>query len=400
MNTGAEHAPSAAVGSAREGAVRPTLSAETVTTEEGFSALQAGWDALAARQPSPHPFLRHAWFRSWWTAFGAGSRLAIRVARRGGEVVGIAPLAERRVSCFGLPVRGLVSLTNDHSNRFGVLIAPGSLTEQRAIAEALWDEVLAQPTWNVVLLQHCPVGSLPVDLVVEAATRRGYRAEFWEGLRSPYLFLSPDQPPITQVLTSHRRADIRRRRALLERACGPLRLERVREPGQVLRAVSDVFDIEAAGWKGAQATAMASTPATRRFYADVACEAAAQGTLSIDFLTAGSRRLAFGYHLVEGTTWSLLKTGYAPDYARFAPGIVFLAELFQRLQAEGPIEYDFLGADDAYKVEWTRSVRRHRWWYLFPPRITSHALQKLKFEWVPWLRRVIGRAPQSSGVAA
>lgn len=367
------------------------LTSETVTTDEGFSALQTPWNALAEAQPRPHPFLRHEWFMSWWRAFGSGSRLAIRVARRGERIVGIAPLAERRIDYLGLPIRALASLTNDHSNRFDLLLAPGDRAQHAEIIEALWGEVLDRPAWDVVLMQHCPTDSVSVELVVDAAARRGYRASSWEGLQSPYLRLAPDTPPITNALTAHRRAELRRRRGHLDRTLGPLRLEQASELGQLPGALSDMYRIEAAGWKGARATAMASDAATQRFYAEIARDAAARGTLSIDFLTAGDTRVAFGYHLVADSTWYLLKTGYDSVHARSAPGVLLLLELFGRLQAAGPVEYEFLGRDEPYKLEWTRLVKRHVWWYVFPPRAKSHALRRLKFEWLPWARRITGR---------
>lgn len=376
------------------------LSAETVTTEEGFSALRIPWNTLAQAQPRPHPCVRHEWFMSWWRAFGGGARLAIRVARRGERIVGIAPLAERRIDYLGLPIWALASLTNDHSNRFDLLLAPGGRAQHAAIIEALWGEVLERPTWDVVLMQHCPVDSVPMELVVDAAARRGYRASPWEGSRSPYLRLSPDMPPIANALTAHRRSGLRRRRTQLDRALGPLRLERVSELDQLPRALSDMFRIEAAGWKGARATAMASDDATQRFYTEIARDAANRGTLSIDFLTAGDTRVAFGYHVVAGSTWYLLKTGYDSVHARVAPGVLFLLDLFGRLQAAGPIEYDFLGRDEPYKLEWTRLVNRHRWWYLFPPRLKSLALRRLKFEWLPWAHRITARAPEFRGRGA
>jgi CelD/BcsL family acetyltransferase involved in cellulose biosynthesis len=376
------------------------LSAETVTTEQGFSALRAPWNALAQAQPGAHPCVRHEWFMSWWRAFGSGSRLAIRVARRGERIVGIAPLAERRIDYLGLSIRALASLTNDHSSRFDLLLAPGDLAQHAVIIEALWGDVLDRPTWDVVLIQHGPADSVPLNLVVQAAARRGYRASTWEGSRSPYLHVSPDTPPIASALTVRRRSDLRRRRGQLERALGPLRLERVSELEQLPRALSDMFRIEAAGWKGTRSTAMASDAATQRFYTDMAYDAADRRALSIDFLTAGDTRVAFGLHLVEGSTWYLMKTGYDSVHARVAPGVLFLFDLFGRLQAAGPIEYEFLGRDEPYKLEWTPLVKRHLWRYLFPPRLKSLALRRLKFEWLPWARRITGRAPAFHGGGA
>lgn len=56
----------------------------------GLDAVETEWDALASRLDSP-PFLYPGWFRGWWTAFGEGT-LEVVVARRDGELAGVAPL--------------------------------------------------------------------------------------------------------------------------------------------------------------------------------------------------------------------------------------------------------------------------------------------------------------------
>jgi CelD/BcsL family acetyltransferase involved in cellulose biosynthesis len=401
VSAGLGEMPSAMPGSTAAGEALRDLSTETVTSEEELIALRPAWNALAQEQDGPRSFLGHEWFRAWWTAFGGGATLAVLVARRGPHVVGIAPLAQRRIRYLGVPVRALVSLTNDHTNRYGFLVRPGPPARRKAVVEALWGEALKRTGWDVLLLQACPRGSLPVAWFLECAAAHGYRCAAWEGPRSPVLLLEPDAPAISAVLTAHRRSELRRRRAHLERSMGPLRLERVCASDHLARGLADMFDIEATGWKGVQSTAMACDGATRRFYAEIARDAAARGTLSLDFLTAGNTRIAFGYHLVEGSTWYLLKTGYHAAHAKYAPGVLFLFELFHRLQAEaaGTIEYEFLGRDDAYKLEWTARVKPHDWWYVFPPRWKSEALQALKFSWLPWVRRVVARAHRTRGIA-
>ncbi|MEU0148208.1 GNAT family N-acetyltransferase [Streptomyces sp. NPDC006288] len=57
-----------------------------------FTALAPEWDALHRRCPTSTPFQSHAWLRSWWLSYGTSGRLRVLLARRGGRLIGAAPL--------------------------------------------------------------------------------------------------------------------------------------------------------------------------------------------------------------------------------------------------------------------------------------------------------------------
>ena len=75
------------------------------------------WNRLAG----DNPFLRHEWVRTWWEAFGTG-QLHILVVRAGGHIVGIAPLMRESTQMYGLPVRRIRFLQNDHTPRTDVVV--------------------------------------------------------------------------------------------------------------------------------------------------------------------------------------------------------------------------------------------------------------------------------------
>src|SRR5689334_6271054 len=79
--------------------------------------LQPVWDELLAESVGAHPFLSHAWVCSWWECFGADKSLHILVARAGSKVIGIAPLMLHRARMYGVSVRRLSFLENDHTPR-------------------------------------------------------------------------------------------------------------------------------------------------------------------------------------------------------------------------------------------------------------------------------------------
>lgn len=82
------------------------LSISEITTDDGFDLLQEEWNQLVHRLDVPSPFQSWEWYRTWWTHFGTTYSLRILVFRDAGEVIGIAPLHQRR---YG-PLRGFQSL--------------------------------------------------------------------------------------------------------------------------------------------------------------------------------------------------------------------------------------------------------------------------------------------------
>lgn len=57
-----------------------------------FTDLAGEWDALHRRCPTATPFQSHAWLHSWWLSYGVPGRLRVLLARRGGRLIGAAPL--------------------------------------------------------------------------------------------------------------------------------------------------------------------------------------------------------------------------------------------------------------------------------------------------------------------
>ncbi|MFC8595121.1 GNAT family N-acetyltransferase [Streptomyces atroolivaceus] len=57
-----------------------------------FADLAPEWDALHRRCTSATPFQSHAWLHSWWLSYGTPGRLRVLLARRGGRLIGAAPL--------------------------------------------------------------------------------------------------------------------------------------------------------------------------------------------------------------------------------------------------------------------------------------------------------------------
>lgn len=300
--------------------------------------ISADWDALA-EQCGASPFERPGWFRAWSAAFGSGPPWIV-VNSTKGETVAVLPLVRSR--------NRLHSATNDHTPRYGLL----AKDEQAAHELAVW---VFERRPRTLTLEYVDPDHLGSRAVAAAAASLGYRVLTTTYERSPYLAIDGSWEDYERGLNGRVRRDIDRRLRRLEEL-GPVRLDVSDGTADRTELLADGFRLEPSGWKAAQGTAVTSREDTRRFYEDLAEWAVDNGWLRLSFLRVGEQAMAFQYGFEADGTYYFLKGGYDPEYRRYAPGKLLLRALLERAFATGLERFDFLGADDPFKLEWSRTT--------------------------------------------
>src|SRR5262245_4428509 len=134
----------------------PDYSVETITDLRSFATLESEWNEVLERANVSHPFLRHEWMRVWWECFGANRQLNVLLVRAGARIVAIAPLVLDTAQMYGMTVRRLGFLHNDHTPRADFIIAE----RHDACYRALWRFLRDQQTeWDVLQLSQVPTES-------------------------------------------------------------------------------------------------------------------------------------------------------------------------------------------------------------------------------------------------
>ena len=303
-----------------------------VTVERDIEGIAREWDGLA-REAVTHPFMRPGWLAPWHAAFGSGP-IEIFVARRSGQLVGVLPLERKH--------RALVALANWHTPEF----EPVGVDEAacRALVAAA-----AQRAGSRLDLAFLPrSGSARALVGAEMDGRVRVITRTIE--RSPYVPLAGDWQSFESALSIKRRSDLRRRHRRLtelgELTIGP-------ENEDLPRLLREGFEVEASGWKGERHTAIAEDPPARRFYELLADWAAKEGLLSLWFLRIDTRPIAFAFCITTGEAHYVLKIGFDADHARYAPGLVLTQGMLRAAFDAGLSSYEFLGAEEDYKLIWT-----------------------------------------------
>jgi CelD/BcsL family acetyltransferase involved in cellulose biosynthesis len=363
---------------------------ELITRITSFLALAEPWNALMRRATVDHPFCAFDWMRSWWEAFGDGHELHLVVARRGGQVCAIAPLMLTRGRFLGVPIRRLESMTNTETPRFDFIVDRDDPDGLAAIWRFLQRDA---PNWDLLQLAQ-----LPADGPTMVGSRRlightRWPIGEWKGDESPYVAFPTDGEEIYERAIGHKhRANVSRLlRRLLERQT--VELELVTRTGALQAALADGLRLEASGWKTNAGTAIVSQPSVERFYRCVAARFAMAGQLQLTFLKSGDQRIAFAYGIRRGSVFYMLKCGYDPAFARFAPMHVLCHLLFRNKGGRDLSVVDFLGRNDEWKRRWTHRTKRHVWLYVFRNAWWTRLLCRTKFELVPHLKqKAVARA--------
>lgn len=352
----------------------------------GFDALAPEWPALLARTHRDAPFYTHAFLRCWLDAFAKDAPVRCVVARDGKGLRAALVLVERKESFYGLPVKKLAGAANVHSARHDLI---ADAHDPEAIA-AVWG-ALEKLDWDVLELPDVP----PHDGAQGAAREliglagaEGCPTGLWESMQTPYIPLGEPLEQVMGRLTSKFRSNLRRRRKKLGEV-GAVAFERVTGGPELLARLDEGFALEAAGWKGREGTAIANHAATRQFYTTLAEASAEQGTLSLFFLRAGGRAVAFYFALTHGGVCYLPKLGFDETLGQASPGHLILEDVLGDCCSRNLKEFDFLGPNMPWKQDWTEKVRVHHWCYAFRSSLRGRALHAAKFKVAPAVKEAL-----------
>jgi CelD/BcsL family acetyltransferase involved in cellulose biosynthesis len=290
------------------------LDVAVLTESTEVDRLSADCESLI-REPLEANIFYEPWMLS--AALGSLSFQGVRIVviRHRGAVTGIFPLQlERRFR--GLPLPVLKSwrhpycflctplLSREYANdTLGAFLdwvdssaAPANLVE--------WEWVAADGPFNALLTK-------------QLSGRRRWRLQVHRYERALFDVCGKRE---TSVSGKHLKELRRLKRRLSERGqCAT----RVMEPWEPVEGWIDRFlALEASGWKGREQTAIASDERSRRFFAQVAKVAAAQGRIEMLAIELDGVPIAMKCNFLGGDAAFAFKIAYDERFSRYSPGVL------------------------------------------------------------------------------
>jgi CelD/BcsL family acetyltransferase involved in cellulose biosynthesis len=298
--------------------------------EVDIPAFRAAWDVLVAQAGEPNPF-----FEPWLLIPALkhwGSGVTIKAWYHYGRLAGLLPL-RTSADYYGHRLPHMAGWLHPNAFCGAPLIVAGH-------EEAFWRAVLndCDRAAGRALFLHLP--KLPadspalaaLDRVLAACPRAHYTAE--EESRAVLTGGSTAAAYLESAMSAKKRKELRRQRTRLAEE-GALTFDRV-EGNEGLTAWTEEFlALEAAGWKGAQRSALASAGDTRAFFAETLAGAATAGRLERLALRINGRAIALLANFITTPGAFSFKTAFDENYARFSPGMLLQLENLALLERPG-----------------------------------------------------------------
>jgi CelD/BcsL family acetyltransferase involved in cellulose biosynthesis len=282
-------------------------------------AMAAAWDGLAAQASEPNVFAERWCLAPALQLLDAAREARLLAVEIGDELIGMAAMTV--APRYGpLPLRHQTNWT--HSNHFhgAPLVRAG---HELTFWSALIDWCGVQPQGRL-LLQWSGLtedGPLHRALVQVVALAGGAAPTVHRAARA---LLASDLTPEAYweaAVRGKKRKELRRQANRLAEA-GPLDQQHWQPDDPVDPWIEAFLELEAQGWKGREASALASDPGTAAWFRTIITGAGAAGRLDMRMLAQNGRPLAMLINFLAPPGGFSFKTAFAEDAARFSPGVL------------------------------------------------------------------------------
>ena len=342
------------------------LSWETFLAEH-----EAAWMRLWAATGAA-PDLSPIWARSLVHGHGLDTS-ELQVAfqtNHCGELTLVWPLRFTEQRRLGLTWKKVSALANIFCLHGGLLTSLDTGTAVRQILKALRAETGA---WSWVDVDLLEIGSPLHTAWVLAARQQDCRVEHIAKGRSPYI-ASPgtlDDFLATKGHSFRRGMRARRREASTDPG---IEVRYFTQPHEMASYFALTLSIERKSWKQGEGSSLASRDWETRLYEDLLHRYAELGRVLGAVLFIDGVPAAHSMDLLQGDRVYGLKSSFDPAFAVRRPGVMLLVMRLERYFSRGVREFDFIGRDEDYKLQWSRQCRAHESLRLYAPTLAARAL--------------------------
>ncbi|OGS35284.1 MAG: hypothetical protein A2293_15015 [Elusimicrobia bacterium RIFOXYB2_FULL_49_7] len=358
------------------------ITIETVTTIEGFLAFENVWNKLLEKCRNENLCLTFEWFSSWLAGFGTGKSLFVLVIRKGGAIIGFAPLMITHTRYRNLPASEIGFIQNDYSPSADFII---SESQAEAIS-AVVDYLLALQNWDVISLRNLPKDSPNYGTLVQILAQKGIIYGTGRGLCSPFIKIQTDWETFMSSRTRKFRKAIRNKMNRIKK-CGTYDIKIVDKIDGDNNVLEHIFAISKNSWKADYDKDIVSSDNNMRFFTALSKTAARKGWLKIWLLNVNGKPVAYEYHLAYKGRLHALRSDYDRNYRLSSPGSILDLHIVENAFSGQVTEYDMCGSSDFYKLNWTSDIREHARVLIFRDTVYGRMLYFLEFKVISLLKK-------------
>ena len=303
---------------------------------EELASLEGPWRGILPPSGPKAVFYTPLWLKTWWAEFAEGRELMLLSVRDGQRLVGVAPLmreGERLTLAGDTNLCDYMDVVACEGCEEGVLDAV-----LRAVSEEPWSELVL---WGV------PEYSPTLAILPRLAAGLGYSAEIEQENVCPRVQLPDAFDEYVEGLDRRDRHELRRKLRRLYRS-GDVLFHCCQSAPEVESHLDDFLRQHAAS---RHEKALFMTERMARFFRRMALTLAEQNLVRLYCLEVNGVRAASVLCFDAGDELLLYNSGYDPDHAPLAVGLLSKALALEQAIAQGKHCFDFLRGAESYKYD-------------------------------------------------
>lgn len=298
---------------------------ETIRDVGALKRHLIAWDDLAADAIERNPF-----YESWMLlpaakTFAAKCQICFYLVwqrsprpNQPETLVGLFPLEECPGSA-GLPIRRLRVWQHDYLY-YCVPLVRRSVA--RGVLHALFDAMSNdRPRFALLELHHVDRGSPFAQTLVDVTQERGASTFVTDEYNRALFRPERDyETYLERAMTNHNRQEVRRQRRRLTEL-GELEVRFLSSDDNLDEWLAHFLELEAAGWKGHEQTAMACDHASREYFEAIARGGFLRGQLMMLGLFLGGKPIALKCNFLAGDGSYAFKIAFDERLSKYSPGV-------------------------------------------------------------------------------
>lgn len=287
-----------------------------------------------------------------------------------GELALVWPMRFTTHRRMGLTWRKVGALTNIFCLHGGLLTSLDTGVAVRQTLQALRG---MQGAWSWLDVDLLELGSPLHTAWLRAAQQTGCDVERIAKGRSPYIVSPGTLEEFLVTKSRNFRNNMRARRR--EVMTSPdVEVRYFTQPHEMDAYFALALSVERTSWKRRTGSSLDQREWETRLYDDLMVRYAQIGQVLAAVLFIEGVPTAHSMDVLQGGRVYGLKTSFDPGFTVRRPGVMLLVARLERYFAQGVREFDFIGQDEDYKLQWSRQCRAHESLRLYAPTLAARAL--------------------------
>ena len=342
------------------------VSLEIIRDFDSFLKLRQGWNSLLEKSGINNPFLRHEWLSSWWKGYGSDKKLFVVCFKKGGEVIGFAPLMKYRTKLTGISTEAIGFIANHWVGLDFIFLRD----KNRIDCLAKLQECLLKEK-KITILSYLKEDCKTLELLTNELKTRKAKFKITPK-ESSYINIKGTWGEYLRGKTYNFRKDDKKKRKMIEDR-GRVEFVRLTSDFDIKTIIDELKEVSVNSWQGKNGKAIISSEQGDIFYEDLFKEWRDYEIADISLLRLNGKAIAYIVGFNFNGCFYVFDTAYDERFKKMSPGMVIHNMLLEQLFSQGPKKFDF-GYMADYKKRWTDSVSVISDLIVFPKSISGMML--------------------------